>query len=152
MKRKIVVLALVSLLLSVVAGYGQSNDRIDELLVQDPAQTGHVAYLLLSAAGLIDDQYDPETALTYASEQGLLPGRVDATDAVTFGRYSYLLTQAFDVPGGVMYRLLPGPRYAAREVVYQQWSRKRRSPSELIDGETAVRILSVYLNETGGTQ
>jgi hypothetical protein len=33
----------------------QSNERIDELLAQEPAQIGHTAYLVLTAAGAIDE-------------------------------------------------------------------------------------------------
>jgi hypothetical protein len=39
-------------------------------------------------------------------------------------------------------------------VVARQWSRQRRTPRELIDGETVMRILSVYYNQAvaGGTR
>ena len=130
----------------------QSADRIDELLAQESAQTGSAAYLILAAADLIDESAPSSRAIEYAIGEGMLPPDTEADDALTFGRFSYLLTRSFDIPGGVMYRLVPGPRYAAREVVFQGWSRKRRDTGELLDGETVVRILSIYLNEQGGTR
>lgn len=130
----------------------QSNQRIDELLTQDPAQLGHTAYLVLSAAGSIPEDSSPDDAIAAAREAGLVRSGAAAGDAVSFGAFSYLLTGAFDVPGGVMYRLLPGPRYAAREVIFQGWSRSRRSPREELSGDVVVRILSVYLNTEGGEQ
>ncbi len=147
-----------ALVLSAVAlatathAWAQSADRIDELLAQESAQTGSAAYLILAAAQLIDESATPTQAVEYAIAEGMLPPDTGLDEAVTFGRFSYLLTRSFDIPGGVMYRLLPGPRYAAREVVFQGWSRRRRDTGELLDGETVTRILSVYLNEQGGTQ
>jgi hypothetical protein len=138
--------------LVVTHAWGQSNDRIDELLAQDPAEAGHTAYLVLTAAGLIDEDASPSEAARYAVSEEMLAADIGASDATTFGAFSYLLTRSFDIPGGVMYRIAPGPRYAAREVVYQRWSRQRRETGELINGETVIRILSVYLNDEGGAQ
>lgn len=149
--RRTILLSAIVLFVT-TAAWAQSNDRIDELLAQDPAATDLTAYLVLSAAGLVGEDAEPREAVDYAVSEGMLPGGAVGSDAVTFGRFSYLLTRSFGVPGGVMYRLVPGPRYAAREVVFQGWSRKRRDTGELLDGETVVRILSVYLNEQGGAQ
>ena len=146
--RRAILLFAVALCVTAPA-WSQSNDRIDVLLAQDPAETGSSAYLVLTAAGLIDDTFSPSQAVDYAISQGMLPEGTGLDEATTFGRFSYLLTRSFEIPGGVMYRLVPGPRYAAREVVFQGWSRKRRDTGEPIDGETAMRILSVYLNDQG---
>jgi len=149
--RRTILLSAIVLFVT-TAAWAQSNDRIDELLAQDPAATDLTAYLVLSAAGLVGEDVEPGEAVDYAVSEGMLPTGAAGGDAVTFGRFSYLLTRSFDVPGGIMYRLAPGPRYAAREVVFQGWSRKRRDTGELLDGESVVRILSVYLNEQGGAQ
>ena len=128
----------------------QSNERIDQLLTQDPAQLGHTAYLVLSAAGTIDEDVSPAEAVAAAKDAGLLPAGARGDTPTRFGDFAYLLTGSFGVPGGVMYRLVPGPRYAAREVVFQGWSRTRRSAGEIISGDVVARVLSVYLNEEGG--
>lgn len=76
---------------------------------------------------------------------------LSAPEPVRFGDLAYLLMESFDESGGVMYALLPGPRYATREVVFQGWSRVRRSPRETLSGREVVQFLSVYLNERGGS-
>ncbi len=134
-------------LLAVMPLAAQSNDRIDELLSQDPAETGVAAYLVLSAAGLVEEDATPDEAVRYAVNEGMLPPGVSSSEPISFGYFSYLLTRSFAVPGGVMYRLIPGPRYAAREVIYQGWSGTRREIGEVISGDTVVRVLSVYLND-----
>lgn len=148
MKSKILLPAFAVLLGSmIVAGVGaQSNERIDELLGQSPAQNGHAAYLVLTAAGALDESVSPAEAFRTAQDRGLFSADDSVEGDLTFGRYSYLLMESFGVPGGVMYSVFPGPRYASREVVYQRWSRTRRSPGQPINGDVATRILSVYLN------
>jgi hypothetical protein len=130
----------------------QSNERIDELLAQEPAQIGHTAYLVLTAAGAIDESATPAQAIAAAQEAGWLPAGVTVDDPTRFGDFSYLLTGSFGVAGGVMYRLVPGPRYAAREVVYRGWSRSQRSPAEIVSGDVVTRVLSVYVNSQGGAR
>ena len=134
------------------SGWTQSNQMVDALLEQDPAQLGHTTYLILSAAGIIPEAADAAVALVAAQERGWIPAGATAGDATTFGALAHLLMEAFEEEGGVMYRFFPGPRYAAREIAYQGWARRRRPPGERIGGEVVVRIVSVYLNSQGGSQ
>lgn len=132
--------------------FAQSNERVDELLAQDAAQVGHTAYLIYTASGAIDDSADLSAAVSAAIDSGAIPVGTSPEDPVDFGAFSYMLMEAFNVPGGIMYRIVPGRRYASREVVYQEWSRTRRAPGDLLDGDSVVRILSVFLNEQGGAE
>lgn len=132
--------------------FAQSNEEVDRLLSQDPAQVGQAAYLVLTAAGVIEDTATAGQALVAAQQRGLLSEETQVDDAVQFGEFAYMLTDSFGVPGGVMYRLIPGPRYAAREVVFQGWSRSRRAPGEELSGNVVARIVSVYLNQEGGAR
>lgn len=136
----------------VATAAAQSNERIDELLEQEQAQLGHTAYLVLSAAGLVAEDASLPDSIDVAQENGWLGEQAQPGDPATFGAFSYLLTGSFNVPGGVMYRLVPGPRYAAREVVFQEWSRTRRAAGEDLSGASVVQMLSVFLNDQGGAQ
>lgn len=144
-------LRLLLLLTAVGSLAAQSNERIDELLAADPAPAGHAAYLVLTAAGTVGEDTSPAEALSTAQEAGLMSIGLSAPEPVRFGDLAYLLMESFDESGGVMYALLPGPRYATREVVFQGWSRVRRSPRETLSGREVVQFLSVYLNERGGS-
>ncbi|MFW5694969.1 MAG: hypothetical protein ACOCYB_07355 [Alkalispirochaeta sp.] len=128
----------------------QSNEEIDRLLSQDSAQTGSAAYLVLTAAGIIEEDATPAQAVSVAQERGVLSAEARPDQPIRFGEYAYLLTDSFGIPGGLMYRLIPGPRYAAREVVYQGWTRSRRAVGEELSGDAVARIMSVYLNQHGG--
>ena len=148
--RRCAVFVLLSAGFSLVSA--QSNERLDVLLTQDPAETGHAAYLILTAADILPEDSSPDEAYQAAVEAGWVAPDSSSTEPIEFGSFSHLFMEAFDVSGGVMYRVFPGPRYAAREVVYQEWSRTRRSPGERLSGDATVRILSVFLNQRGGVQ
>jgi hypothetical protein len=47
-----------------------------------------------------------------------------------------------------MYRLFPGPRYAAREFVYRRWSPERRGPADRMTGQFLVRVTGNFLENT----
>lgn len=154
-RRWMMVCAVLMGTLVVTGAAAQSNERIDELLGQNPATRGHAAYLVLTASGALPESTSVQAAHQAAVDNGYLPSGSAPGDPVTFGQLSFLLMEAFGEPGGVMYRAFPGPRYASREVVYRRWARLRRPPGQIIDGDVAVRVVSVYLNSAaaaGGTR
>ncbi|MFW6292558.1 MAG: hypothetical protein ACOC7V_09545 [Spirochaetota bacterium] len=126
----------------------QSNEMIDAILTEEVATVGSAAYVALAAGGLIDDDASPERAVTVAGEAGWLPEGVDANSPASFGQIAYLLMQSSEVSGGLMYRLIPGPRYAAREFVFRGWSPERRTPGERVSGQFLVRVTGNFLDNT----
>lgn len=124
----------------------QSNEMIDAILEEEVASVGSAAYIALSAADLISDDASRERAVIVAREAGWLPEDADANTPATFGRLAYLLMEATRIDGGLMYRLIPGPRYAAREFVYRGWSPERRPPDDLISGQFLVRVTGNFLD------
>ena len=127
----------------------QSNQLMDRMLQDEGADAGDAAYMLLLSAGTIEESESASSALSYAKEQGWLSEQTAPGDTITFGRFAYLLMEIHGEKGGVMYRLIPGPRYAAREAVFQGWTLQRRLPDEEISGEVALRVLGNYLADKG---
>lgn len=123
----------------------QSNQLIDRMLEDEGADVADATYMVLLSAGAIDEGASTSEAVVYAREAGWLPQEVDRGRTITFGEFAYILMEAHQEPGGIMYRLIPGPRYAAREANFQEWSVERRSQDEEISGETAIRVLGNYL-------
>ncbi len=136
----LVALFLVATLLS-----AQSNEMIDSILSEEVATIGSAAYVALSAAELINDDTTPSRAVSVAVEAGWLPEGTDAGAPATFGRLAYMLMGALDVKGGLMYRIFPGPRYAAREFVYKGWSPERRGPNDSVSGQFLLRVTGNFL-------
>ena len=145
----VALLAAATALIGTVSAFGQSNTVIDAILGEDVATAQSAAYLALTSAGLVADDATPAGALRTARDQGWIGDRSDS-DPVTFGEYAHLMMRAHGVPGGLMYLVFPGPRYAAREFVYRGWSPERRSPGDSMSGEFMVRVTGNMLEMVGG--
>lgn len=144
-------LVLTTLLFVSAALFGQSNEQIDVILEQEQATAGAAAYVALTSADLLTEDADFEQAVTTAQAQGWLADTVSADDAVTFGQFSYLMMAAHEMSGGLMYLIAPGPRYAAREFVYQEWSPVQRSPGATVTGEFLLQVTGRFLESVEAT-
>ena len=144
MKWKWGILALFLLAGGLAAG-AQSSEVIDGILSREALRADEGAYLVLAAAGRIDDQATPEEAFERLDEAGWVLAADKAETAIRLGDYAYLLMQAFDLEGGIMYRLIPGPRYAARELFFRRLIPEKGSPYRTLSGEEAVFMLGKFL-------
>ncbi len=140
------------MILSVSGLSAQSNEIIDKLLTENAADLGSTAYMVLSAASMIDENTGTAEAAAALSDRGMdiFKGK-DPSEKVTFGEYSYMLMEAFGIKGGIMYRLMPGPRYAAREIKYMGFT-DNSDPSASVSGEEVLRILGYVLEWKEGKE
>lgn len=145
----LVSMGLAFLLLSVPL-FAQSNSVIDSVLSQKQASFEDSVYLILTAGNLLPSSGSVQDALDILKQKGWLtiPAKPDAP--ITFGQYAFLLMKTFNIPGGVLYSLFPGPRYAGREVDYKGWTPSNLSPYEGLSGRDALYILRSYLDSRGG--
>lgn len=145
-----VFLVAVSLLI-VPSASAQSNDALDIILSEQELTYGSAALLVLTATGRIDEESSFSQAASRLESLGWgIEGRA-ASDPVTLGEYAYLLMRAFELPGGLMYRLVPGPRYAAREVAALRIAEGTAMVNMRLSGERAVRMLGrAMIHAEGG--
>jgi hypothetical protein len=130
----------------------QSNEVLDSVLGEASISYANAAYIVGTASGRVPETTAPADAIPQLEQAGLgLPGR-GPTDAVTLGDFSYMLTRAFKVEGGLMYRILPGPRYATRELAYLGMITGPAKPGMALSGERALGILEKILNSRGAAQ
>jgi hypothetical protein len=141
-----VLVLLVLILLSGRAVFAQSNALVDEILGQERLTAEAAAYLALAGAGRLDAEAPPADALAYARERGWILAAYNATDAVRLGDFAHLVVRAFEIPGGLMFRLFPGPRYAARELAFREIVVGSVTPYRGLSGEEAMRILAAALD------
>lgn len=125
--------------------HSQSNTVIDELLDKEKADWGQTTYLVLTAAELLDENADMTEVMATLEVQQWRIDTKDPDEFISLGEYSYLLMKAFDLTGGLMYKLLPGPRYAARELDYLDFIYDNKSPYRTLSGEEVLRILGKLL-------
>jgi hypothetical protein len=141
MTKTLILLLAFMLLGAIVHVSAQSNEVLDALLEEETTSFGQAAYLVLTASARIPDDTSPAEAAEEITAQGWkLPART-AEEPLTLGEYSFLLMQAFELKGGIMYRIIPGPRYAGRELAYLKFIKGNTSPYRTFSGEEAIGIL-----------
>ena len=128
-----------------VFAFAQSNTTVDVLLEQEQAIFGESAYLVLASAGIISEDASAEDALRALNEAGWLKNPVVSGEPVKLGVYSFMMMKAYGIKGGLLYRIFPGPRYAARELGSRGLLGEHVSPYRIITGEEAVRFLGNFL-------
>ncbi len=119
----------------------QSNELVDELLDQEKTTYGLASYMIISAIGeLPEDATVQDTLESLQGQQwGLSVG--DASEPIQLGEYSYLIMRALEIEGGIMYKLFPGGRYAARELKYLDLIPTEAVPRSSLSGSEALLIL-----------
>lgn len=141
-------LTLVLILLTATLG-AQSNLFVDELLEEERVSFGKTVYLVLGAARLVLEETSINEALDFLSGT-YWKVKVKKQDApIRLGEYAFLLMKAFDIKGGLMYSLFPGPRYACRELAYLGIIRSKALAYRTLSGEEALRILGRVLDWKG---
>ena len=146
MAKRVMLLMFVLALGGVSFLAAQSNEVLDAVLAQPSLSYASAAYLVGTASGHLADTVAPEDAVSQLEQAGLgIPGR-KADDPVSLGDFSYMLTRAFGIHGGIMYTILPGPRYATRELAYLDIISGPAKPGMTLPGERALRILEQVIH------
>jgi len=130
----------------------QSNEVLDAVLAETTLTYGSAAYLVGTASGHLPDTITPAEAGPDLEQQGLGRPGLRPTDAVTLGEFSYMLTRAFGIQGGFMYAILPGPRYAARELAYLGIIAGPAKPGMSLSGERALGIVEQIIHRKEAAQ
>ncbi|MGA2380130.1 MAG: hypothetical protein ABSG85_12580 [Spirochaetia bacterium] len=124
----------------------QSNEVLDAVLGEATLSYGNAAYLVGTASGRFPETITPAEAAPRLEQEGLGRPGLGPTDPVTLGDFSYMLTRAFGIHGGIMYWVLPSPRYATRELAYLGIISGPAKPGMPLSGERALRILEQMLH------
>ena len=144
----------VAVFLIAAAAFGQAAEKIDKILETERATFGHAAYLIQTALNDGSDGLDFETAFDrFKSEnKNLIRDSISAEDVIPVKTYAFLLMKAFDIKGGMMYRIYPCPRYAYRDLHYLAVIQDKNNPDALMTGAAMLQILSRIDMVQGGEQ
>lgn len=125
-----------------------------EALLQVPALTwAQTARFVLGAADLLPAELSGEAAEQRAFERARgnnwLPRNAEAAGIVNLQGTAYLVMRAFAIDGGIMYSLLPGPRYAYREMTGRGIIQGLADPGLSCSGARLIQIIGRALDYTG---
>ena len=136
--------AILILMIAIGPAAAQSNAAIDTLIDKKEAACGETYLLALASAGLVKPEATVPEAMSYLEANKFGVTR-EPEAPVTLGDLCYVLMRAHQVPGGVMYAVSPGPRYATREFEYLGWVRRAPVPSRRVSGEEVLQIIGQVL-------
>jgi len=155
---KIAFLSLIFIFLgagAVAAQQVRAPSQADELetILQSSAITfEQAARFVIASSGIETDANTAEAAFNLAKEKGWLPDEVSPQDEIKLANLSFLITSAFEIEGGLMYKFFPGPRYAFRAMVNRSLIQGAADPAMTVSGQRFLHILGNTINFTGGEQ
>jgi len=123
----------------------QTAAELETVLGTSVVTCGQAARFVLASSG--DEVHD---AFDQALNRGWLPKGTSPDDPVTMGKLSFLMMKAFGMKGGMMYTILPGPRYAFRSMVSRSLIQGSSDPGMKLAGDRFLTILGKVLNAVGG--
>jgi hypothetical protein len=142
MKRLFVCITLLAL---AGTGYSQTARDMDALLETRILTYGQAVQFAFSAAEILDAAVSAEDAFAEALKRGWIPASSGLMYPVKYDKAAFLLMKAFDLKGGLFYRLFPGPRYAYRELVYRRIIQGPVDSFTTLTGEEFLNILGRIL-------
>jgi hypothetical protein len=138
---------LFTALAAALPAQGLARD-MDALLDSEAVTWAEAARFVLPAAGV--GAADAARAFAAARERGWLPKTAEPDGAADFAGVSFLLMKAFNLSGGLLYSLFPGPRYAYRELVYKGILQGPHDRSWKVSGSRLITLIGRAL--TNGTE
>jgi hypothetical protein len=127
----------------------QTAAELEALLQTQSVSREQAARFVLAAAELTDAP-DAGRAFAYAVERAWLPKNAPPEKPITLAELSFLIMRAFDMKGGVMYAILPGPRYAYRSMLIRSLIQEPADPAMTLNGGRFLLILGNVLSAAGG--
>jgi hypothetical protein len=132
----------------------QTAVRLDAVLETPAISCAQAAWFVLAAVTIVpadspDQNASMETAFKQVMDNRWLPQKTSPGDPVTLKTLSFLLMGAFNIKGGLMYTILPGPRYAFRTLVSRSLIQGAADPDMTVSGERFLHILGNVLSYAG---
>ena len=134
----------VLLSISVLSVSADFNSTMDSVLEEKNVSYGSAAYMLLVGTGVLGEEASVQEAAEKMSSK--FPStKKNYDNSLTIGDLSFMIMNAYNMNGGLMYSLFPGPRYAVRELRHKKILQGKSYSTMHISGERACRILGRVL-------
>ena len=140
-KRRFLLVVLGAFFLAAYRLGAQSAEFLDDLMFAEEATFGQASILVLMANGIDEAGEDQDLATQMVVRADWIAGPKEPGMPVTLGDYSLMIMSAFQIPGGLGYRLFHSPRYAARELDYLGLVQGYASPRRILSGQDLLQIL-----------
>ena len=129
----------------------QTAAELDGLLETNTVTAGKAARFVLGSLQLLPEGLSGEDAEQAAYDLAQSRGWVNAAagEPITLRETAFLVMNAFELQGGLMYSLAKNPRYAYRELVYKKIIQGRSDPAMMLSGRRLLHIIDRALLYAG---
>ena len=128
---------------------GQYGLVLHSAVTEDRLSVGASIRLLGVASGSLRPEIGADEARATLTRLGITLPRDPDDSPITFGSFAFLLCQLFDVRGGVMYGIFPGPRSAFNELLTRGLLPAYARPGGPISGPDALLVLRRFIQPRG---
>jgi len=125
--------------------FAQTAAELEGLLSVKEVSYAEAARLVLQAADVRD--LSPADAFRFASEQKWLPAKAEMNGKARLDGVSFLIMNAFDMPGGFVYSMAKNPHHAYRELAYREILLGRIDPAMAVSGDYLLFIIGRVLTQ-----
>ena len=129
--------------------FAQTAADVDNILQAETVTAAAAARFVLAAAELLPDGISgadaEKAAYDLASSNGWI--KTAAEESLSMKDSAFLIMKAFDMKGGLMYSLFKNPRYAYRELMYQNIITGRINGKAKVIGASFLQILDRTINK-----
>ena len=149
-KNKLLILIAGILIILPVYLYSQTAADLEAVLETSAVSCAQATRFIVASSGSAAsvDTASEESSYEWARSNGWLDSAA-ASDPITLDKLSFLIMKAFDMKAGMMYSLLPGPRYAYRSMVSRNFIQGAADPAMTVSGERFLLILGKVLSAEG---
>jgi hypothetical protein len=152
---KSLIFAVVLLVLSPAFLPAQTAAELEAVLETSAVTCAQAARFVTASsesAAASEGQSAPLTDADFqqAVEKGWFPRGTEPDENISLGKLSFLIMRAFNLRGGMMYAIFPGPHYAFRTMVSRSFIQGSADPAMTVNGERFLLILGRVLNTEGG--
>ena len=131
--------------------FAQTASEMDVMLAAEEVSAASLARFVLGAADLLPEDLSgfraEEAAYQIAASRDWIksaPG-----ESVTYKEAAFIIMQAFDLKGGIMYTLFKNPRYAYREMIYRRLIMGHADQSMKVTGPRLLSMLDRTISYAG---
>jgi hypothetical protein len=132
--------------------FGQYGPVLHAVAGQDRISVGESIRLLGAASGSLRPEIGADEARATLQKLGVRLPRAADDSPITWGGYAFLLTQLFDLPGGVVYGIFPGPRSAFKGLQARGLVHGATRAGDFLTGADALLLLRQVLLSRGGSR
>lgn len=133
--------------------FGQSNEKISEILESTQVTYGQICYISASSQGLIKDDASYQDAIQVLYDNNQIKSMVYEKELIPLVNVAFVYSQIWSVKGGLMCKLTKGaPRYVFKQLKSDGIIEKTKDPTAIISGKEALSLYttcaSFYGNES----